>query len=154
MATRATIRTATRRRADIESDTVRFPDTELNTEIEESCKRFQGILLKKGLHKEYDNKVIVASGSSSYTLPDNFLAPTAVFEEYSSGRYRRLRFFPATARPFHRLNADSGDALYYQTMRINDENRIELFPRPNSGTYVIGYVKRFTFNSLDTTDRS
>jgi len=146
---RSTIRSMVQQRADIQGDTVRFPASELNQYINDSLKRFQGLLLKKGLLKTRGVQTISANGGTSYSLPTDYLATSAIFL-VEGGSHTRLAYMQDTERAL-RQNDLSGDAsqynIYEWTTGSTREKRIELYPSPTSGTYKHVYVPVYTLDA-------
>ena len=132
MTTRLLIRNKVRQRADIESDTVRFPDSELNQYINDSLKKLQGHLLARGILRDEASHIFFADGSTNYALPDDFLATIAVFKR-DCDYTRRLRRHRSSDQPFATLLYTATEAKCYRTARFNGVKSIELAPRATSG---------------------
>ena len=147
MPTLATIRSKVRQRADIESDTVRFPNSELNQYINDSLKKLQATLLKHSLLRDEAMHEFTGDGSSNYALPDDYLATIAVYQE-ESGQIRRLRMHRASDQPFAQLLDEGyGYPNSYRIGRFNGIKSIELMPRATSGTFKHAYVPVITLDA-------
>ena len=85
--------------------------------------------------------------SSSYALPDDYLATIAVWREESGHTYR-LRAHRASDQPFGQLlDEASGYPSSYRLARFNGVKSIELAPRASSGTYKHSYVPVITLDA-------
>ena len=147
MTTRTIIRAKLRERADIESDTVRFPDADLNQYINDSLKKLQARLLKHSLLRDESTHEFTGDGSTNYALPSDYLATIAVFRE-QSGHVYRLRRHRGADQPFARLlDTGTDEPGWYRTARFNGVKSIELAPRPTSGTFLHTYVPVVTLDA-------
>lgn len=148
MATLSEIRSKVRDRADIVAETARYPDSELLVYINDSYRELYGLLLKHSLLREELSQSITADGSATYNVTAGHFATLAVFKEESQ-HYRRLSRGSFRDRPHGSTNAITGEAGTYRIAKVSGTKTIELFPRPQSGTYVHVYVPEVTALSAD-----
>jgi hypothetical protein len=149
MATLLEIRDKVRQRADIQRETARYPDVELDKYINDSYKKLYGILVRNRLHRDEANQTITADGSATYDLPADHFATVGVFKQEDE-YYRRLKKFDQRMRPHGATSAVTGEAGKYRIARVAGTKTIELYPRPQDGVYIHSYAPILADLSADT----
>lgn len=149
MATLLEIRDKVRQRADIQKETARYPDSELNQYINDSYKKLYGILVRHNLHRDESSQTINADGSATYDLPADHFSTMAIFKE-EGDYYRRLRKHGFRDRPHGGTETITGEAVTYRIARVAGTKTVEMFPRPTDGVYIHTYVPILADLSADT----
>lgn len=150
--------TAIRKRADIIGDTVRHTDTHIENDIEDSAAQLQGILLQKNLILRTHTSSITANGSTSYAGPTDYFATIGVYRQDDTENYIPLSLANNQDFPTDAANIE-GDATTYRLFIEGDTGdgnvdtlRIQLYPEPQSGTYLFVYVPRIDLDSRSFVD--
>ena len=139
-ATLSALRALVRQKSDSENQLDRHPDTELDGYINKAHKRLWGRLARLQLLKDVSTQLISADGSDTYNLGDDFLHAYGVFEETSNSTHRPLHRHNGSMKPFGRPSP-SGIAATYDIASQENTPRIQFYPQPSSGTYVVQYIK-------------
>ena len=131
-ATLLQLRNRARRRADIEKFTDRFPDPELNDEINESIARLYAILVSnRGVgYYETSTTFNTVAGTAQYALPDDFMALTSL-ETVISGSNVYLRSYGQMDRPWLKNISDWSLANMAPLYRLRG-NYVDFAPVPNA----------------------
>jgi len=138
MATLSDIRDRVRQRADIENETARYPDSEVNQYINDSYKELFTLLQRYGLVRTEKTQTITADGSTSYAVSSDYFATLKVF--YQDGTTLvSLRRHEFKNRPFD-FSGTTGQASSYRVAHNGTSLNIELVPKPGSGTYLHTYI--------------
>lgn len=139
MATLLEIRDKVRQRSDVQAETKRYPDAELNKYINDSYKELYGLLVQHSLMRDEASDSISADGSATYTVPADHYATLGVFKE-ENDYYRRLGRHTFRGRPHGAAQAITGEATSYRIAKVAGAKTIELYPRSGSGTYIHAYI--------------
>jgi len=150
MATLLEIRNKVRQRADIQAETARYPDSELNQYINDSRNELFGILVKHSLIRDEATQTITSDGSATYNVDAAHYATLAVFKQENE-YYRRLRRHTFRDRPFGASSTLDGEPNTYRIATVSGQKSIEFYPKPDSGdTYLLAYIPRPTDLSDDS----
>lgn len=151
MATRLTIRTAARVRADQDAST--FPtDTQYNVFIDEAGKEVWYDLVRSGWPINFTSVDKTATGSQTIALG---VSGTVAFirgvYRKDGGVYTELRRLNEGQRSTLMSQTGQAQASYYE-MRIDPTSGpvLELLPVPSSGTYRVEYVLEWAGFSADS----
>jgi hypothetical protein len=139
MATLAELREEVRQRADIQAETARYPDSELNGYINRSYKELYGLLARHSLVRDEKVQTITADGSASYAAPTDHFATLAFFYETDEA-YIPLHRHTFRDRPMGAAKSIEGYGQAYRVTKLAGTKTLELYPRPSSGTYLHVYV--------------
>ncbi len=149
MANLQQIRERVRQRADIQGETARYPDAELNGYINGSYKELWGLLVRSSLVRDEASQTIVADGSATYALPVDHYSTIAVFRVYGTEMVK-LERDDQSERPHGAPGARTGTADKYRTARVAGAKTMELSPRPSNGSYIHSYIPAPADLTLET----
>ncbi len=127
------VRTRIRQRSGHEHSQEFVTDAELNQLINLKYKELYGLLIRMGLARAETDFAIVADGSETYDLPEDFWAVFAVFRDDGVGARTYL------TRHDHRYRSRSDNSGPASTYRIRGHT-IEFNTRPDSGDYTVVYI--------------
>lgn len=144
MATLLEIRDRCYQRADRINETQRYPNSEVDQYINDSYKELWAILVRHSLIIPEAQDTITADGSSSYDAPSDWFATLTVWRQEGSDQYYRLKRHNGRNRPFGTASTTTGSAYSYRTINESTSGvlskQIELYPLPQTGTYIHVYV--------------
>lgn len=140
--TLANLRAGVRRKSDSQNQVDRHPNTEIDAYINHANRRLYTRLAGLSLLKCVKTFTLTADGSVTYALPEDFYLAYTISEQQNSNQYRHLERHNGTDRPFGLPNV-SGDAVSYDLadpVAQGDRSRIQFYPQPSSGTYIVQYI--------------
>lgn len=149
MATLAQIRERVRNRADIVSETARYPDSELTGYINVSFKELWGLLVRSSLVRDEASQIITADGSPTYDLAPSHYSTIGVFRMHGTSVVQLSRN-DQRQRPHGAATAYAGTGNEYRIAKIDGTKTIEFTPRPASGEYIVSYIPEPADLALET----
>ncbi len=140
MATRATIRTRARTRAD-QTNSTKPTDTEYNLFIDEGCKEVWGDLLMAGWPLDYTEATVTATGAATYTIGTGTGIFSIIGVYANSPQFTELRRVNQADVARLRTQAVQSNCPSFYEVRVSPTAGmvVEFYPRPTSGTFAIQY---------------